>query len=133
MVTVNLLKSAIEKSGKDKFLVDGFPRNQENNQSWEENMAPHVDTKLVLFFECPEAIMEERLLARGVTSARTDDNIASIKKRFVTFIQQTLPVIDYYEKKSKVARIDANRGPDVVYSEVQVTISELLKSHSHSH
>lgn len=38
VVTVNLLKTAIEKSGKDKFLVDGFPRNQENNSSWEENV-----------------------------------------------------------------------------------------------
>jgi UMP-CMP kinase len=38
VVTVNLLKNAIEKSGKDRFLVDGFPRNEENNASWEENV-----------------------------------------------------------------------------------------------
>lgn len=38
VVTVNLLKTAIEKSGKDRFLVDGFPRNEENNSSWEDNV-----------------------------------------------------------------------------------------------
>lgn len=127
VVTVNLLKNAIEKSGKDKFLVDGFPRNEENNASWKENMAPHVNTKLVLFFECPEKVLESRLLARGETSARADDNLATIKKRFVTFTGQTIPVVEYYEKQHKVARIDANRAPDVVYAEVQKVITGLLK------
>ena len=41
--------------------------------------------RLVLFFDCPEDVMVERLLERGKTSGRTDDNEATIRKRFDTF------------------------------------------------
>lgn len=33
-VTVRLLRNAMEKSGKKKFLVDGFPRDLMNLQCW---------------------------------------------------------------------------------------------------
>ena len=36
----------------------------------------------VLYFECPESEMERRLLKRGETSGRVDDNIDSIRKRY---------------------------------------------------
>lgn len=44
-----------------------------------------VRPKLVLFFDCPEDVMVERLLVRGKTSGRSDDNEATIRKRFDTF------------------------------------------------
>jgi len=126
-VTVGLLRAAIEShSTKRYFLVDGFPRNQENNSAWEVKMNPIVDTRAVLFFECPEEVMEARLLHRGETSARTDDNIQSIKKRFVTFLTQTVPVVDYYATLGKTIKIDANRNPDVVYEDVQKAIQKIV-------
>ena len=70
-------------TGKTKFLIDGFPRNQDNVEGWEKVMGNYAQVKFVLFFDCPEKAMEERLLERGKTSGRTDDNVDSIKKRFV--------------------------------------------------
>lgn len=49
-------------------------------------------------FECAEEVMEARLLERGKSSGRADDNAASIKKRFATYSQETLPVLQYYEQ-----------------------------------
>jgi UMP-CMP kinase len=37
-VTVGLLEKAMQASGKSKFLIDGFPRNEENNGSWEKQV-----------------------------------------------------------------------------------------------
>lgn len=34
-VTVKLLQRAMEESGNDKFLIDGFPRNEENRSAFE--------------------------------------------------------------------------------------------------
>ena len=59
----------------------------------------------VLFFDCPEATMEERLMERGKTSGRADDNIETIKKRFTTFVETSMPVIDLFEKQGKVAKV----------------------------
>lgn len=124
-VTIGLLRAAIEKnlSTTNKFLVDGFPRNHENNEAWERVMAGFSETKAVLFFECPEEVMEKRLLSRGVSSGRSDDNIQSIKKRFHTFINSTIPVVEYYEKKNKVARINANREADEIYEDVKKVVA----------
>jgi len=124
-VTVGLLKNAIAKHPGKKFLVDGFPRNHENNSAWELQMNPVVDTRFVLFFECPEEVMQERLLSRGQTSGRQDDNIQSIKKRFIVFLEQTSAVVDYYDKQGKVVRINSNRQPDEVYNDVRKAIMSL--------
>lgn len=39
-----------------------------------------IEPEFVLFFDCPEAVMEKRLLGRQ--EGRTDDNIETIRKRF---------------------------------------------------
>ena len=49
--------------------------------------------------------MTQRITKRGESSGRTDDNMESLKKRFKTFEEETLPVIDYFEKKGKVIRV----------------------------
>jgi UMP-CMP kinase len=49
--------------------------------------------------------MERRLLKRGETSGREDDNSETIKKRFHTYIEKTLPVIEYYEALKKVTKV----------------------------
>jgi UMP-CMP kinase len=49
--------------------------------------------------------MLRRLLKRGETSGRVDDNIESIKKRFATFRETSYPVIEYYAKENKVETV----------------------------
>lgn len=49
--------------------------------------------------------MTKRIEGRAKTSGRTDDNMESLKKRFRIFESETLPVIEYYEKKNKVIRV----------------------------
>lgn len=64
-----------------------------------------MEGKGVLYFECPESELLKRLIERGKTSGRADDNAESIKKRFKTFIDQSYPVIKYYEDKNKVFKV----------------------------
>ena len=49
--------------------------------------------------------MTKRLLERAKTSGREDDNEESIKKRFRTYRETTMPVLEYYNKKGKVAEV----------------------------
>ena len=39
-----------------KFLIDGFPRNEDNLQGWNRAMEGKADVKCVLFFECTEDV-----------------------------------------------------------------------------
>lgn len=59
----------------------------------------------MLFFSTTEEVMLERLLERGKTSGREDDNVESIKKRFRTYANDTMPVIQYYAAQGKVAEV----------------------------
>jgi adenylate kinase family enzyme len=69
--------------------------------------------------------MQERLLNRGKTSGRTDDNLESIKKRFKTFINESYPVVTTYEKEGKpVVRISAVPPEDEVYEVVKKELKE---------
>ena len=60
--------------------------------------------------------MEARLLERGKTSGRSDDNLASIKKRFKTFKLTSMPVIEHLGAKGLVAKLDAAQTPEEVFS-----------------
>lgn len=83
-----------------------------------------VPSKFTLFFDCPEDVMEKRLLKRGETSGRSDDNLESIKKRFKTFVETSMPVVEYFEKQGKVAKVMATKGPDEVYVDVKKALKE---------
>ena len=124
-VTVGLLEKAMDSSTTKKFLIDGFPRNHENNASWEAQMGEKVDLAFVLMMDCPEEVMQARLLKRGETSGRDDDNLASIKKRFTTYEQQTLPVLEYYGSKGKLRKVSADRPPEEVYADVAALFKQL--------
>lgn len=121
-ITVTLLKQAMEKHGWQggKYLIDGFPRSLENLEAWENMLQDEVLPKFILFLDCSEKVMEVRLLERGKTSGRSDDNIETIRKRFMTFRQESLPVVEKFEKQRLVRRIDATRSQEEVWQDVQV-------------
>ena len=102
--------------GQKQFLIDGFPRALDQAECFEQMVKP---CEKVLFFDCPEEEMERRLLKRGETSGRSDDNADTIRKRFRTFVEQSLPVMDHYEQQAKVFKISAVPTPDQVFVEVQ--------------
>ena len=68
--------------------------------------------------------MTERLINRGKTSGRADDNAESIKKRFKTFVETSMPVVDYFEKESKVVKIKAVKSSGEIYEEVKKRMGE---------
>ena len=137
-VTISLLRNSIQNSieqhansssegwgqGKGRFLIDGFPRKLDQSEKFEESVCP---AQLVLFLHCTEEIMLKRLLQRGETSGRADDNMESIKKRFRmyicfnmpdTFIETSMPVVDYQRTQQKVVDVDATNAVEQVYSDI---------------
>ena len=53
----------------------------------------------MIYFDCSEKVMEERLLNRGKSSGRADDKSETIKKRFAVFVEQTKPIVKKMENK----------------------------------
>ncbi|KAL2536663.1 UMP-CMP kinase 3 [Forsythia ovata] len=118
-VTIKLLQRAMQESGNDKFLIDGFPRNEENRAAFES--VTGILPEFVLFFDCSEEEMERRLLSRN--QGREDDNIETIRKRFKVFMESSLPVIEYYNTKGKVRKIDAGKPIEEVFEAVKAVFT----------
>jgi len=125
-VTIKLLENAMRESidkGQSRFLIDGFPRKLDQAHKFDESVCP---SSLVLVLTCPEKVLLERLLERGKTSGRDDDNEESIKKRFKTFTETSSPVIEYYRGSGKVLELDSTPPLDEVYASVRAGVQEKL-------
>ena len=119
-VTIGLLKAAMEKATVKNFLIDGFPRALDQGLAFSQAIQ---EPDFVLFFDCPLETMTERLLDRGKTSGRADDNMDTIRKRFETFTEKSLPVLDFYKAEGNAHVISSVPTVDKVYDEVRLIMA----------
>ncbi|KAK5075953.1 bifunctional uridylate/adenylate kinase [Lithohypha guttulata] len=125
-VTVKLLENSMRtaldsKDKQSRFLIDGFPRKMDQAVFFEQSVCP---SKCTIFLDAPEDVMLERLLERGKTSGRSDDNEESIKKRFKTFIETSMPVVDMFRQEGKVVSVSALGSIGEIYTKL---VEELAK------
>lgn len=124
-ITLNLIKMAMTKSTGNKFLIDGFPRSLDNLEGWNNNMSDCAHLNFVLYFSTTEDVMQERILNRRSQTeqaggdVRADDNLESLKKRFQTYVESTMPIIDHFNSLGVCRQIDASPPePELVFAEV---------------
>lgn len=119
---LQLLKDAIinNLSTSKGFLIDGYPREVGQAICFEKEICKCT---VILFFDVPDDIMKERLLERGKTSGRADDNEATITKRLDTFHQHTQPILDHFG--ATVKNITAIGTPEEIFSKVCEVIDAL--------
>uniref|UniRef100_A0A8C5MW52 Adenylate kinase 1 n=1 Tax=Leptobrachium leishanense TaxID=445787 RepID=A0A8C5MW52_9ANUR len=90
-------KAAVSKG----FLIDGYPREVKQGEEFEKKIgAP----SLLLYVDAGSDTMVKRLVKRGETSGRADDNEETIKKRLETYYKATEPVIALYEGRGIVRK-----------------------------
>lgn len=119
-ITIGLIKTAMEKAGadgKDKFLIDGFPRNADNLDGWNKIMDDVCVVHFCLYMECTEEIMQQRILGRD--EGRADDNIEAVRKRFKTYVESTMPIIKIFEQRELLKQVDSTGTPEQVHAACQ--------------
>lgn len=118
-ITVHLIEKAISNSKASRILVDGFPRNMENLNSWNELMEDRMEVKSCIFIECPESELERRILRRGLRSGRSDDTKETARKRFATYKESTLPVIEHFLNRNLLVAISGDQREGEVWSDLK--------------
>ena len=139
-ITLDLIRSSMEKSKATRFLIDGFPRNEDNFLGWSQVMTEELCVLDSIFYiECPEDECKNRIIERSKTSGRSDDNLETLAKRFVTFNEITLPVIQNFEKNCPLSnsntdkknsrgvyRISGDRDIETVYNDMKIAYEEMV-------
>jgi len=143
-LVVNMVKKRLED--EKGYLFDGFPRTIDQARALGE--AIELDHVAYIKIDKSEAV--RRLSARRVCSEcgkiyntlfkppgeegicdecggelyqRDDDKPEVIRDRFETYLEETAPLIDYYEKRGLLERIDGEQEPDRVHAELRKAIS----------
>lgn len=127
-IIVTLLRDAMEQqtrtTGKQNFLLDGFPRSLNNMDGWFEVFGKDAALPTMLYFECPYEELEKRILSRAKYSGRSDDNVQSMKLRFDTYKAETLPTIEHFKQADKCIEIDTSQDRSTVYDTVLKVLSQ---------
>ncbi|HZD01505.1 MAG TPA: adenylate kinase [Actinomycetes bacterium] len=92
----------------DDFVLDGFPRTVAQAEALDTKLAAAgVPLDAALFFEISEDELFRRLAGRSATLHRADDTEHTIRHRLEVFAIKTRPLVDHYERRGLLERVDA--------------------------
>lgn len=142
-----LLKEKFHELSGKNFLLDGFPRNVHQAEEL-DMLLKSVDEKLdyVFLLDVPKEVLESRITGRrlckscekiyninshpaltcccgGELYQRSDDTKDAFQIRYQTYLNHTLPLVEYYQNKQILYLIDANRSVEEVFD----TITSILE------
>jgi adenylate kinase len=103
-VTIDMLEQAVDENPKAKgFIFDGFPRTKAQAQALDIFLTrKKMPVNATIALEADDDILIERLLNRGKTSGRVDDqNEEKIRNRFEEYNVKTAPLKDFYSAQQK--------------------------------
>lgn len=123
MIINIILKSIKEENNTNGIILDGFPRTvaqAEALQTMLTNNGKEISILLDLSVEKNELI--DRLIKRGQTSGRCDDNMETIQKRLEVYELQTAPVSDFYKNLNKYAAINGMGSIDEIFGRITSVI-----------
>jgi adenylate kinase len=127
-IIVQILEKTIkENSQSGGFLFDGFPRTLIQAYILEGLMIKlNTSLNCLISIEVPEEESVARLLNRGLTSGRSDDNEPVIRKRLKEYEEKTLPVLNFYKEKGNYISIDGHQGVGEVTAAIEDIINKEL-------
>lgn len=152
-VTNGIVEESLSKEDAKKgFLLDGFPRTIPQAKALEE-ITTRLNQKIdyVIHVDVPEEKLLERLTGRRVCPTcsatyhvvynppeksgicdkdgteliqREDDTIETVQKRLAVNMEQTKPLLDFYEERGILVTVDGDQAIDNVFEEIQAKITK---------
>lgn len=114
-VITKLLKTRMreEARGFNGFVLDGYPRDltQALLLSQSHIRSPHV----IIFLDCPDNVLGERLIARAIAAQRSDDNELMIPFKLETWRRRSKTMYDRFVDTMHI--VDGNRPQEIVADE----------------
>jgi len=129
-VVIGMVDSYFDKHpGAIGFLFDGFPRTVAQAIALDKLLElKKTEISSVLALEVTEEELVKRLLNRGKTSGRSDDNDEKvIRDRFAVYNNDTTPVADHYRKHRKFQSIKGEGSVDDIFSAIAEAVDKRMK------
>ena len=118
---LDMIRRRLEVMGHDaEFILDGFPRNTVQADALGQ-MLDELDLALdrTILVEVSDTEIKKRLVGRAELEHRSDDSRDVIAHRLEVFRKQTAPLIEYYERRGLLSRLNGERSIDAVFDEME--------------
>jgi adenylate kinase len=113
----------LEASGEGGYVLDGYPRTlAQAEAAYRWALARGIPFDLTLSFEIEEQELLARLAGRAREEHRSDDTEETVRHRLEVFANQTLPLVDYYQRRGILVRINAVGPIDAISEEIFATL-----------
>lgn len=126
-VTIKMLQDTVEKNPNTKgFLFDGFPRTLAQAEALDVFLATkNWKITATIALEADDEILIKRLLERGKTSGRVDDQDEDkIRNRYQEYNEKTAPLMDFYSNQNKFYPVNGIGSIE----EITERLSEVIES-----
>ncbi|MEP7254248.1 MAG: adenylate kinase [Ferruginibacter sp.] len=126
-VVIGMISSALDNNPDAKgFLFDGFPRTAAQAKALDKLLKlKNAPIAVMLALDVSEEELIKRLLKRGQTSGRSDDNNENvIKARILEYHNKTAVVADYYKKFEKVVMVKGEGTVDEIFTRLCTEIDK---------
>jgi adenylate kinase len=131
-VTIKMLNSEVDKN-KDSsgFLFDGFPRTLSQAEALDTFLkSKNKKITATIALEADDEILVQRLLERGKTSGRPDDqDEEKIRNRYDEYNQKTAPLMNFYENQNKFYAVNGIGTIQEITERLSKVIDNLLNNH----
>lgn len=115
LIVEMVLAGVLGPDSPESYVLDGFPRTvRQAEAAYEQARKADRVLHAVVCLELSHELLVERLEERGRQLGRSDDTQATVRHRIEEYEAKTLPLIDYYEGRGILLRIDADGDVDVV-------------------
>ena len=126
LVPDSMIIDILDNATYNGLILDGFPRTVAQAEALEGLLKKHgKELSVLLDLAVDEAELVDRLIKRGQTSGRSDDNLETIKKRLDVYHEKTEPVNDYYKKQGKYVAIPGMGSIDEIFGRICEAIEKL--------
>ncbi|GAB4093127.1 adenylate kinase family protein [Flaviaesturariibacter terrae] len=125
-VVIGMIDTCLEKNNEAKgFLFDGFPRTVAQAEALDKLLSLRKTAiSKVLALDVTEQELVNRLLERGKTSGRSDDNDETvIRRRFQVYREETEPVAAHYARAHKLEHIKGEGSVDAIFEALSEKIA----------
>lgn len=122
---ISMLANVLDtKKNANGYIFDGFPRTTAQAEALKVMLADRgIKVSIMLELDVAEEELIDRLLKRGITSGRTDDNYETIQKRIQVYHTKTAPVTDFYKKEGLATEIKGSGSMQEIFNRITAAIS----------
>lgn len=122
---INMLANVLDtKKNVNGYIFDGFPRTTAQAEALKFMLAERgIGVSIMIDLEVSEEELIDRLLKRGITSGRSDDNYETIQKRIQVYHSKTAPVLDFYKKEGLATEIKGTGSMQEIFNRISAVLS----------